>query len=220
MVCPRPEKPQKARKTRKMKLKPYCLQSNRLNVFKDAFHQPGFLLLTFNMMKVIFSSISMVPIALGLYICLVNLMHVKNPWGENYALKVYVPPFICGMKFFWIKVSFADRLWCSGRQGFESKRRLEKRRYIYIVWETHLEFWWICSLKRIIFSHLNGFLFPSLDIWRMWLWDHSLRMGVHTKGQFVEVCLTKCKVTQSSFFGSTIRMSAFLKNLGKLSKTF
>ena len=135
----------------------------------------------------------------------------KEPLGKNDTLMVNVPPFICGMKSFWIKVSFADRLWCSARQRFESKRRLVKRRCI--VWETHIEFWRICSLKRIIFSHLNGFLFPSLDIWRMGLWGHFLGMGVRTKGQFVEVCLGKCKVTRSSFFGSTIRMSAYLKNL-------
>ena len=91
------------------------------------------------------------------------------------------------------------------------KRRLEKRRYS--LWNSHriladlqLEKDNIFSSQWIsisLFEHLkNGALGPL-----------SLGMGVHTKGHFVQVCLTKCKVTQSSFFGSTIRMSAYLKNL-------
>ena len=58
----------KSRKPQKLKLKPYCFQTNRWNVFKDAFHQPGFLILTLTMIKVISSSTSMLPIGLGLYV--------------------------------------------------------------------------------------------------------------------------------------------------------
>ena len=71
IVCTRPEKPKKPKKpkkTEKLNLKPYCFQTNRLNVFKNAFHQPGFLILTLNMIKVTSSSTSMLPIGLGLYV--------------------------------------------------------------------------------------------------------------------------------------------------------
>ena len=139
-------------------------------------------------------------------------MHVKNPLGGKLC-----PEGLCTPFHLWNEIFLDQGLFCRqtlvqwSPEIWIKEAPWEEK--IYIVWETHLEFWWICSLKRIIFSHLNGFLFPSLNIWRMGLWDHSLRMGVHTMGQLVEVCLGKCKVTQSSFFGSTIRMSAYLKNL-------
>ena len=58
----------KSPKPEKLNLKSYGFQTKRLNVFKNAFHQPGFLILTLNMIKVTSSSTSMLPIGLGLYV--------------------------------------------------------------------------------------------------------------------------------------------------------
>ena len=139
-------------------------------------------------------------------------MHVKEPFGKKWYPYGQCTPFHLWNDFFLDQgqfcrqtlVQWSPEIWIKEAPCEEKIYSLGNSHRILVDLQIEKDNIFISQWISIsLFGHLkNGALGPL-----------SLGMGVHTKGHFVQVCLTKCKVTQSSFFGSTIRMSAYLKNL-------